>query len=167
MKKALVFALVSFALCLFAVISANQKANQNYPQNVSEISASDSDTGATAPLTGGAAVPASTKPSAGTASAAKPVTSGQSAAENKGSPATQKAVSIIKEKVGTDNGAKTLQYDHEETVQGKNYFVIHAYYAERGRTITCGCYFVDTETWKAYINNLSANSADEMLIPLD
>lgn len=173
MKKGIACVLVSAVLCLGIVIASSKKANEIEKQEESAISVTDGETGSTvsaAPATEETAVSTTLShapKAASPTSAAKPNMHKQSAAQVKNSPDIQKAIAAVKEKVGTDNGTKTFQYDHEETVDDKTYYVILASYTESGRKTTCGCYLVDTQTGTPYINNLGANNTDKTLIPLN
>lgn len=87
--------------------------------------------------------------------------------ETKLTSSEQKAVNIIKSKIGTDNGKRIIEYDHIENFKSRKFYVIHAYYLGGNMTATYGWYDVDAQTWKAFENNLCAANDEDELVPLN
>jgi tetratricopeptide (TPR) repeat protein len=64
---------------------------------------------------------------------------------------TTSAVEIVKNLVLKDSDSKTIsQFDHEETVDGVKYFVIHVYDVVVDHTATRGWYFVNQNNGKVF-----------------
>ncbi|MEK6263372.1 MAG: tetratricopeptide repeat-containing protein [Clostridium sp.] len=64
---------------------------------------------------------------------------------------TTSAVDIVKNLVLKDSDSKTIsQFDHEETVDGVKYFVIHVYDVVVDHTATRGWYFVNQNNGKVF-----------------
>ena len=84
---------------------------------------------------------------------------------------TQQAVSIVKEKIGDNNGSRIIEYDQTETLNNREYYIVHAYSVgppdDEGIQLsyTYGWYYVDATTGKPYKYNPA--NLDDGLIPLE